>query len=147
MNSERADTQMPNNPDFPLRVFYDGSCYVCAAEIAHYMTLEHGGKLFAVDISDPFFDPEPLHIPREKFMHELHAIDRNGHVFRGVEAFWAIWQAFPAATVYGSMGSVITMPLVNPIARLLYKGFARIRPYLPKRHNCSSGTCRIGRKG
>ena len=134
---------MPNKPEFPLRVFYDGSCLVCASEIEHYLSRNHEGRLQAVDISAPDFDPVPLKIPFDTFMYELHAIDSNEQLYRGVEAFWAMWQAFPASTLYGILGAVITMPVVNPVARLCYKGFARIRPYLPKRHRCSSGTCRI----
>ena len=137
---------MPNKPEFPLRVFYDGSCIVCATEIEHYLRQDHGGRLVAVDITAPEFDPVPLQIPLERFMYELHAVDHNGVVFRGVEAFQAIWRAFPSSALYGTLSSVTALPLVNPIARLLYKCFARIRPYLPKRHNCNSGTCRIDRK-
>lgn len=134
---------MPNKPEFPLRVFYDGSCLVCATEIEHYLARNHEGRLQAIDISAPDFDPVPLRIPLDSFMYELHAIDNKSRLYRGVEAFWAIWQAFPASTLYGILGAVITMPAVNPVARLFYKGFARIRPYLPKRHSCKSGTCRI----
>jgi predicted DCC family thiol-disulfide oxidoreductase YuxK len=79
-------------------------------------------------------------------MYELHAIDERGKVYRGVEAFWAIWQAFPTSTIYGIMGTVINLPIVNSVARLIYKGFANIRPYLPKRDVCDSETCKIGRK-
>ncbi len=76
----------------------------------------------------------------------MHAIDRNGTVYRNVEAFWAIWQAFPASTLLGLLGALITMPVVKPIARLCYKGFARIRKYLPKRDvACTTGSCRIGK--
>ena len=138
---------MTKQPEFPIRVFYDGSCSVCAAEIGHYLRQDHGGKLLAVDISAQDFDPEPYLIPLEAFMYELHVIDQRGEVYRGVEAFWAIWQAFPTSTIYGVMGAVIRMPVVNPVARLLYKGFAQIRTYLPKRKNCDSGTCRIGKHG
>lgn len=137
---------MPIKPDFPIRVFYDGSCSVCAAEIEHYMTLDHGGRLLAVDISAPDFDPEPLRIPLDAFMYELHAIDSCGRIYRGVEAFWAIWRAFPDSTLYGMMGRVITMPFASQVARLFYRCFARVRPYLPKRHSCGSGSCRIDRK-
>lgn len=134
---------MPAKPEFPIRVFYDGSCTVCATEIEHYLRREQRGQLLAVDISDPGFKPELHGITRDEFMHELHVIDRRGRIYRGVEAFWAIWQAFPDATVYRLLGGVISMPLINPVARLLYKGFARIRRYLPKRHDCRSGSCRI----
>ncbi len=136
---------MLNKPVFPLRVFYDGSCVVCATEIEHYLDKDHEGRLRAVDIHAADFDPVPLRITLDSFMYELHAIDANGRIYRGVEAFWAIWQAFPASTIYGILGDVICLPIVNLVARLLYKGFARIRPYLPKRHSCNSNSCRIGR--
>ncbi|MDD2734632.1 MAG: DUF393 domain-containing protein [Desulfuromonadaceae bacterium] len=136
---------MSIQPDFPIRIFYDGSCSVCAAEIEQYLRQDNGGKLVAVDIHAPDFDPEPYHISLDAFMYELHVIDRSGAIYRGVESFWAIWQAFPASTLYGIMGAVIHMPLINPVARLMYKGFARIRPWLPKRHVCGSGTCDISK--
>jgi predicted DCC family thiol-disulfide oxidoreductase YuxK len=79
-------------------------------------------------------------------MYELHVVDRNGVIYRGVEAFQAIWQAFPNSPLYACLNSVIDFPLVNPIARLFYRCFARIRPWLPKRHSCKDGACRIDRK-
>jgi predicted DCC family thiol-disulfide oxidoreductase YuxK len=137
---------MSIKPDFPIQILYDGSCIVCATEIEHYLRQNHGGRLIAVNITSPDFNPEPFHIPLEKFMYELHVIDATGTVYKGVEAFWAIWQAFPSSTVYGFMGVIVTAPVLNLLARLFYKGFARIRPYLPKRHDCSTGTCHIDKK-
>lgn len=138
---------MLTKPQFPVEVFYDGSCSVCATEIEHYLRQDQRGKLLAVDISAADFNPEPYGIALDEFMYQLHVIDRKGEIYQGVEAFWAIWQAFPSSAIYGIMGAVISMPLVTPFARLLYKGFARIRPYLPKKHVCDSGTCKINRKG
>lgn len=133
-------------PRFPLRVFYDGSCIVCAKEIEHYLRKDHGGKLVAIDISSPDFDPMPCQISLADFMHQLHAIDQDGQIFKGVDSFWAIWQAFPSSTIYGLMGRIIQLPLVNRIARIGYWLFARVRPYLPKRNQCDSGTCSIHHK-
>lgn len=133
-------------PEFPIRVFYDGSCSVCATEIEHYLHQDHGGKLLAVDISNFDFKPELYRISLKSFMYELHVIDRRGLIYRGVDAFWAIWQAFPDSTLYRVLCTVISLPLVNPVAHLLYKGFARIRPYLPKKTDCDKGSCNIGRK-
>ena len=130
-------------PRFPLIVFYDGSCVVCATEIEHYLRKDHGDKLMAIDISPPDFDPAPYQISLVDFMHQLHAIDRDGQVFKGVDSFWAIWQAFPTSTVYGIMGRVIQLPVVNRLAHIGYWLFARVRPYLPKRQQCDSGTCNI----
>jgi predicted DCC family thiol-disulfide oxidoreductase YuxK len=139
---------MPNTPTFPVTVFYDGSCSVCAAEIEHYRRKNHAGRLVLVDISSPDFKPELYNIGLQAFMYELHVIDRTGKVYKGIEAFWALWQVFPAATLYGMMGTLITLPVINPLARLCYKGFARIRGYLPKtKADCADGTCRIGKSG
>jgi predicted DCC family thiol-disulfide oxidoreductase YuxK len=136
---------MRTKPQFPLRIFYDGSCSVCATEVERYGKMDHAGRLVLVDISAPEFDPGPFGIALADFMYQMHAIDRTGRVYRGVEAFRAIWQAFPASTLLGLLGMLITLPVLNPLARLCYRGFARIRRFLPKRRNaCTTGSCRIG---
>ncbi|HYS43495.1 MAG TPA: DUF393 domain-containing protein [Geobacteraceae bacterium] len=134
---------MPGSPIFPLKVFYDGSCSVCATEIEHYAKKDHEGRLELVDISAPDFTPDRYSISLVEFMYQLHAIDRDGKVYRGPVAFWAIWQAFPTSTWYGMLGAFITLPGVSFLARLGYRGFARIRKYLPKRN---VAVCKIGKE-
>jgi len=137
---------MPTKPEFPLRVYYDGACILCSTEVEHYGRMDREGRLILVDISNPEFDPGPLGITLDEFMYQMHVIDRTGKVYSNIEAFWAIWQAFPASTMLGFLGKLITLPLVNPAARLCYRCFARIRRYLPKRKDdCAGGYCRIGR--
>lgn len=137
---------MPQAPRFPLRIFYDGACSVCATEVEHYGRNDHAGRLLLVDISAPEFDPTPLGISRDALMEQMHAIDTEGRVYRNVEAFWAIWQAFPTATGYGLLGRLVTQPLLHPLARLGYRIFARLRRYLPRRErDCRNGSCRINR--
>ena len=134
---------MPDAPAFPLQVFYDGSCSVCAKEMEIYRRREHGGRLVLVDISGPGFDPAPYGIAMETFMQEMHAIDRNGTCYRGVDAFAAIWRAFPSSTWYRFLGTLVALPGFNAVASLAYRAFARIRRYLPKKHRaCDDGTCR-----
>jgi len=136
---------MPTKPQFPVRIYYDGACSVCATGIERYGRMDRHGRLILVDISAPDFDPAPLGITLDGFMYQMHVIDRAGTVYRNVEAFWAIWQAFPASTFLGLLGKFVTLPVVKPVARLCYHGFARIRRYLPKRDNaCTTGSCRIG---
>lgn len=135
---------MPQRPEFPIRIYYDGACSVCATEIERYGRRDRAGRLELVDISDPAFDPAPLGFTLADFMYQMHVIDRAGRVYRGVEAFWAIWQAFPSSTFLGLLGALLMLPGVNGAARLCYRGFARIRKYLPKRGNgCTTGSCRI----
>ena len=136
---------MPEIPSYPLEIFFDGSCSVCAAEMEVYRGKEHGGRLRFVDISAPGFDPAPYGITLDAFMHEMHAIDRDNRVYRGVDAFRAIWQAFPASSRYGLLGALVTLPGVHLLARGAYWCFARLRKYLPKnREACKDGTCRLG---
>lgn len=138
---------MPKTPLFPITVFYDGACSVCSTEIEQYRCQDRAGRLLLVDISTPDFNPARYNLSLSAFMYELHVIDSRGVVYTGVEAFWAIWQAFPASTLYGLFGTLITLPIINPLARLGYRGFARIRKYLPKKRNdCADGSCRIGKK-
>jgi len=135
-------------PQFPLRVFYDGSCPVCGSRVEGYGRKDRAGRLIPVDVSAPDFDPAPFAIPRADFMYQMHALDRSGRVYRGVDAFWAIWQAFPASRFLGLCGVLVTLPLVNPLARLAYRVFARLRVYLPRRRRaCAGGSCRIDRRG
>jgi predicted DCC family thiol-disulfide oxidoreductase YuxK len=136
---------MTETPAYPLRVFYDGSCSVCAAEMAVYRAKEHGGRLLFVDIGSPEFDPAPYGIPLDDFMYEMHAIDGKGRVYRVVDAFAAIWFAFPDSTPYRLLGALVLFPGINLFSRGGYWCFARLRKYLPKtRDACRDGTCRIG---
>ena len=132
-------------PVFPLQVFYDGSCQVCAAEVERYVRKDRDGRLIPVDIAAPEFDPAPYGVTLQEFMYQLHGIDQSGRVFRGVEAFWAIWQAFPSSNLLGLCGRMIMLPLVNPVARLCYRVFAGMRGSLPKRGSrCRTDSCRTG---
>lgn len=123
---------MKKAPDFPLRVFYDGACSVCSREIDYYRRKDGGKRLVCIDISAPGFEPGLYDIPLEDFMYQLHAIDRRGTVYRGVDTFCAIWQAFPSSTLFVLLGTILQWPGVHRIARICYKGFARVRPFLPK---------------
>jgi predicted DCC family thiol-disulfide oxidoreductase YuxK len=122
---------MRKSPEFPLQVFYDGSCHVCSTEMFVYMRKDHGGRLEFVDISAPGFNPRNYGISLDDFMFQMHAIDRSGRVYRGVDAFQAIWRAFPGSSWYGFLGTLTAFPVVRPIARLSYRIFARLRRYLP----------------
>jgi len=134
---------MRDVPRFPLKVFYDGSCSVCSAGMSAYMRKEHEGRLEFVDIADPAFDPAGYGISLDDFMYQLHAIDAEGRIFRGVDAFRAVWLAFPGSRWYRLLAGLIASPPVRPPAALAYRGFARLRRYLPGK---KAAVCRIGRR-
>jgi predicted DCC family thiol-disulfide oxidoreductase YuxK len=134
-------------PSYPLRVFYDGSCGICAVQMEFYRHRERTGRLQFVDISGTEFDPAPYGIPLAAFRYEMHAIDGENRVYRGVDAFRAIWQAFPTGSRYGLLGTLIALPGVHLIARGCYWCFARVRRFLPQsRDACRDGTCGLGQR-
>lgn len=130
-----------NTPVFPLTIFYDGACRVCATQMRHYRQKSHGGRLLFVDISDPGFDPERFGSSRQNFMAQMHVIDGAGVVYRGVDAFPVIWQAFPGFR-YRLLARLIGLPGIRSLARSGYVLFARFRHYLPGRAvACDADTC------
>ena len=134
---------MPHKPEFPLKVFYDGSCYVCSTEMFVYMKKDHGGRLEFIDISAPDFNPDEFGISLADFMYQMHAIDQAGRIYRGPEAFGAIWQAFPSSAWYGFLAALVDFPGIRILARAAYLTFARSRKYLPKRRRA---VCKIGKR-
>lgn len=134
---------MSPRPEFPLKVFYDGSCYVCSSEMFVYMRKNHGGRLEFMDISAPDFNPGEFGISLDDFMYQMHAIDRTGNVYRGPEAFRAIWLAFPSSAWYGFLAELVDLPGIRVVARAAYMSFARVRKYLPKRRKA---ICKIGKR-
>ncbi len=112
---------MQKLPEFPLTVFYDGSCHVCSTEMFVYMRKDHGGRLEFVDISDPGFNPHDYSSSLDDFMAQMHAIDRSGTVFRGVDAFQAIWRAFPGVPWFRFLAALTGFPLIRQLACLAYR--------------------------
>lgn len=130
---------------FPLTVFYDGGCPVCSREIGHYRRMAGGDKLIFVDISDPGFDPKRYGRTLEEFMTEMHAMDSSGSIYRGVDAFRALWQGLPVS-LYGELGGVLGLPGIHLLARIGYRIFARLRRFLPRVGKPCDDHCHPGRR-
>lgn len=129
------------SPIFPVQIFYDGACRVCAAEIEYYLRRDHGDRLHGVDISAADF-VAPAGLTLSAMMYELHVIDANGTVYRNIAAFQVIWRALPAVPFYRLLTTLFALPFFNPLVRCGYRIFARLRRYLPKRRTCANGVCR-----
>jgi predicted DCC family thiol-disulfide oxidoreductase YuxK len=98
-----------------------------------YRSRNSGGRLIFIDIRSPRFDPSPYGISKVEFLRELHAIDAEGNVYRSVDAFRAIWKAFPDYGRYDMLEGLVNIPGINYLAKLSYRIFARIRKHFPVR--------------
>jgi predicted DCC family thiol-disulfide oxidoreductase YuxK len=95
-----------------LKVFYDGSCKLCSAEIDAIRAAAAPEALAFIDCSAPDFDETPFlgaGVDRAAMMRAMHVRDANGTWHRGVDAF---------AQLYGSAG-------LPEIARFWGNSFAR----------------------
>jgi predicted DCC family thiol-disulfide oxidoreductase YuxK len=103
-------------------VLYNGSCPVCRTEIERYRDLagEAGGFAWC-NIADPATDPAAIGIDLEAIRRRLHLVDSDGRLLVGVPAFARIWEHLPG---YRWRARLVRLPVVRPLARLLYEPLA-----------------------
>ncbi|WP_432822747.1 thiol-disulfide oxidoreductase DCC family protein [Trichloromonas sp.] len=129
---------------YPLEIFYDGNCIVCSREIDHYRRNNPEGRLLFIDIGAAGFDAGHYGKRHEEFMARLHVRDAGGTFLAGVEAFVAIWQAYPGGSRYRLLAQLVSLPATAPLIRIGYTLFARYRHLLPKRKGgCDSAACEL----
>lgn len=78
---------------YPLTVFYDASCPMCASEMHALRDLDRQGRLELVDCSAPEFNDEGLiaeRVTRDALLARIHARDARGRWLVGVDCFEAV---------------------------------------------------------
>ncbi len=71
---------------YPLTLFYDAACPVCALEMDHLRERDVDHKLAFVDIGAAGFDPAPFGVTWAQMDAQIHAMRPDGSMVRGVEA-------------------------------------------------------------
>jgi predicted DCC family thiol-disulfide oxidoreductase YuxK len=116
---------------YPLTIFYDASCPMCAGEIEALKARDRAGRLALVDCSAPEFDESELigdGLRRSDLMALIHARDAHGRWFVGMDAFEVVYRAAgleAAARVWGS-------PRWRPLLSRIYPWIARYRQPLSR---------------
>jgi predicted DCC family thiol-disulfide oxidoreductase YuxK len=116
---------------FPLTIFYDASCPMCAGEMQLLKRRDAHGRLELVDCSAPDFDESVLAglpIRRQDLMTLIHARDAHGRWFAGIEVFELAYGAVGLDVIAGFWGSRALRPLLTRI----YPWVARHRQVLPR---------------
>lgn len=121
------------NDQSNFKIFYDGACYLCSTEIDHYKKKKTTVPLEYIDISTPDFKAAEFELDHEKVNQEMHVQKENGEIKTGVEAFFEIWRRIPS---YQKCAWALDRNWIKPVLKIGYFGFARLRPYLPKRRSC-----------
>jgi predicted DCC family thiol-disulfide oxidoreductase YuxK len=116
---------------YPLTVFYDASCPLCASEMHALHELDAAGRMELVDCSAPEFSDEGLRaegITRAALMQRIHARDARGRWLRGIDAFEAVYRAVGLEGAARAWGN----PRWRPLFDRLYAGIARHRQLLSR---------------
>jgi predicted DCC family thiol-disulfide oxidoreductase YuxK len=138
---------------FPLTIFYDASCPMCATEMHVLKSRDTGNCLDLVDCSAPGFDESVLAglpIRRKDLMTLIHARDAHGRWYVGIDVFEIAYRAAGLEMLAGVWGSRRLRPLLHRIypwiARnrqiLSHLGFNRlVRLVLPAACRDHHGAC------
>lgn len=120
-----------------LHILYNGSCPICAREIALYRRQAEtvGAPLVFDDLNR--VDLGAWGLSADQARRRLHA-RHDTHRMDGMAAFRALWAHLPG---WRWLARVTALPAVRPLVDLVYDRLAA--PWLYRR-SCRAQTCRVG---
>lgn len=125
---------------YPLTVFFDGACPICAREIALMKRMDQQRQLEFNDFSAVDYDAASIDVSSEELGRIIHARWADGRVISGVEVFRAMWEAVGL----GMLARLSRLSLLEPMVLRAYAWFARNRLRLTGRSNsCPVGACNL----
>ena len=107
-----------------LSVFYDDRCKICSKEINFYKKIAPKNSLNWLGISSSKLDLKLANIKLVDALLYLHVKDSEGNFYIGVDAFIVIWKKLP---YFKYLNFFISLPIIYPLAKYLYKKFAKYR--------------------
>lgn len=117
-----------NSSLYPLTLYYDASCPLCAAEMENLRLRDAAGHLRFIDASAPGFDSAPAGTTVADLMALMHARTADGRLLRGVPAFELAYDAVGLQPV----AALLRAPWLRPLLDRLYPFIARHRQRFPR---------------
>lgn len=117
---------MYNATQWPLTLYFDGECPLCAREIKILRRRAIETRLLLVDISRDDFDAKALGFTLEHMQSSLHAHFADGHWVTGLDATLWSWRA----AGLGFWAAPLASRTMRPLLELGYRLFCRFRPHL-----------------
>lgn len=114
---------------YPLTIYYDASCPLCAAEMHTIKETDFENKLILVDCSNTNFT-EPAFCPSNKseMMSRIHAVDDGGLWLTGVDVFAIAYKAGG----FNKLGLFWESKTLRPLLSRVYPLIADNRQWLSK---------------
>jgi predicted DCC family thiol-disulfide oxidoreductase YuxK len=136
---------MHNKSQWPLTLYFDGQCPLCAREINLLRRRASEARLLLIDISDDDFNAEGLEFSPVQMQSSLHACFADGRWVKGLDATLWAWRA----AGMGVWVKPLTWRAFRPLFSVGYRLFCRLRPHLawiphPEgSRRCVQGRCEI----
>jgi len=108
------------------RVFYDGSCPLCRAEIGLYREARGSEALEFVDLSDPAATL-PENLSRAEALARFHVRTADGRLVSGAAAFGELWSHLPR---WRGFARVARWPVMRFLLERAYRVFLKLRPVI-----------------
>lgn len=113
-------------PRYPLTLYVDRDCPLCAREIRWLERHADPARLRLVDIAAADFDATAAGRTRAQLQDRLHARTADGQWLIGIDATLWSWRA----AGLGRWAAPLAWRPLRPLWRALYGLFARLRPRL-----------------
>jgi predicted DCC family thiol-disulfide oxidoreductase YuxK len=108
-----------------IKIWYDGSCPLCAREIAFMRKLDKRGAIAFIDVIS---NTEHCPTDRAKLLARFHA-EEDGELLSGAAAFAAMWRAIP---ILRPVGLAARNRWLLAVLERAYIFFLRHRPKLQR---------------
>ena len=105
-------------------IFYDSKCSICTKEINYYRSITSEQTFIWSDLHSDTKLLKEYRLDFSQALLMLHAIDENGRVHIGVDAFILIWRNIPR---FKLLAKVIKAPGIYQLSNIGYRYFANWR--------------------
>jgi predicted DCC family thiol-disulfide oxidoreductase YuxK len=122
-----------------LTVLYDGSCSLCRGSVARLRRFNTRGRIELLDLHDPGAQRRFPQIDRETAMRLMQAVDAQGRVWGGSDAWARIGLLLRGWNLFAWL---LLVPGIRWLAARIYGWIARNR-YRWNAEQCADGTCSL----
>ena len=105
-----------------IKVYFDGNCGLCSKEINYYRKIDKKNIFEWVNIYINDTDLKKLGITKSEALMELHALDENGKMYKGIDSFILIWKNL--SFFWSILGILVSFYPIYITAKFAYKRFA-----------------------
>lgn len=122
-----------------LTVLFDGSCSLCRASAARVRRFDSQNHIELLDLHDTSVSKRFPQIDRDEAMKWMQAVDPNGRIYSGSDAWAKIGLVLPG---WKLIAWILRIPGIRWIASKIYAWIARYR-YRWNRTVCEDDSCRV----